>query len=290
MESVQLALFAPSAGAELGATDVMTLNITSDDAAGAPNPIDNHEFFVRQQYLDFLSREPDPAGFAAWVGVLNGCANAFNTNKDSASATCDRNLVSSSFFRSAEFELKGRSVFNFYRLSFNRLPLYAEIIPDMSSVSGATQAEVFQKKAAFANNWVQRAEFLAIYGALGNQQFVDTLMNRHGLAAVTTPDPATPDSETRVVITRADFVNRLNGGTVTRAQVVRAIADSNEVGAAEFRRAFVAMQYFGYLRRDPEEPGFTQWLTHLNANPTDFYTMVNGFVNSGEYRLRFGQQ
>jgi hypothetical protein len=115
-------------------------------------------------------------------------------------------------------------------------------------------------------------------------------MDRYGLPSVTTPDPATPDSETRVTLTRADLLGRLNGAAVTRAQVVRAVADSDQVGAAEFRRAFVAMQYFGYLRRDPEEPGMTQWLNYLNQNPTDFYTMVNGFLYSGEYRLRFGAQ
>jgi hypothetical protein len=48
------------------------------------------------------------------------------------------------------------------------------------------------------------------------------------------------------------------------------------------------MQYFGYLRRDPEPTGFNAWLAFLNANPTDFRTMVFGFVNSQEYRGRFG--
>jgi hypothetical protein len=49
------------------------------------------------------------------------------------------------------------------------------------------------------------------------------------------------------------------------------------------------MQYFGYLRRDPEPQGFADWLNHLNNNPGDFRSMVNGFLNSREYLLRFGQ-
>ncbi len=48
------------------------------------------------------------------------------------------------------------------------------------------------------------------------------------------------------------------------------------------------MQYFSYLRRDPEPTGFQAWLAYLNANPSDFRTMVGGFINSLEYRLRFG--
>ena len=66
------------------------------------------------------------------------------------------------------------------------------------------------------------------------------------------------------------------------------IVESDEVFAAQFNPAFVAMQYFGYLRRDPD-PDYNKWLTYLNAHPGDFRTMVKGFMNSVEYRLRFGQ-
>ena len=289
-ETVGLTLSNPSAGAQLGPFNTTSLIITSSDAAGQPNPVDTHAFFVRQQYLDFLSREPDAGGFGAWLGVLNNCANAFNTNPASPSAGCDRNLVSSSFFRSAEFQLKGFYVFRFYALTHGRRPQYTEIIPDMRTVTGATEAEVYQKKAAFAADWVNSPAFQTPYGSLTNQGLVDALMSKYSLASIRTPDPAAPDGDARITLTRADLVARLNAAMLTRPQLVRAIVDSDEVSAAEFRRAFVAMQYFGYLRRDPEEPGFTNWVNYLNANPSDFYTMVNGFANSGEYRLRFGGQ
>jgi hypothetical protein len=121
---------------------------------------------------------------------------------------------------------------------------------------------------------------------------VNTLMGRYSLTSITTPDPANPDGATKVTLTTADLINRLNGvgGTLTRAQVLRAIADSDQVGVAESNQGFVAMQYYGYLRRTPDTAGFNSWLNHLNANPTDFRTMVNGFMNSAEYRLRFGPQ
>jgi hypothetical protein len=48
------------------------------------------------------------------------------------------------------------------------------------------------------------------------------------------------------------------------------------------------MQYYGYLRRTPEAAGYNAWLDYLKANPSDYRTMVGGFVNSAEYRLRFG--
>ena len=85
-------------------------------------------------------------------------------------------------------------------------------------------------------------------------------------------------------------MTQLSGGTLTRAQVLRAIADSDQVTGLEFYQAFVAMQYFGYLRRAPDTAGYIDWLTYLNAHPNDSRTMVNGFMNSIEYRMRFGPQ
>jgi len=185
--------------------------------------------------------------------------------------------------------LKGFFVFRFYRVAFNRLPAYTEIVADMRGVTGRTAAEVFQKKAAFANSFAQRQEFTNAFGALSNADYVNTLLGRYGLTQITTPDPASPDGSTKVTLTSGDLTNRLNAGTLTRAQVLRAIADSDEVFNAEFNKAFVAMQYYGYLRRAPEAAGFNAWLNYLIAHPTDFRTMVNGFMNSQEYKLRFGQ-
>jgi hypothetical protein len=74
----------------------------------------------------------------------------------------------------------------------------------------------------------------------------------------------------------------------TRAQVLREVVESNEVKSKMFNDAFVLMEYFGYLRRDAEPAGLNAWLTYLNANPTDYRTMVRGFINSVEYRKRFG--
>lgn len=250
------------------------------------NPIDNTDFFVRQQYRDFLFREPEPG--QPWSAVLNGCPNQFNTDPNSPSANCDRIHVSAAFFGSAEFQLKGFFVYRFYRVAFARQPTYEEIIPDMNFVTGSTTAEVNQKRDTFSNNFAARAEFIQTYSGMTNDTYVNTLMNRYNLQQVTTPDPLNPNGTQKVVLTRADLIGRLNAGTLTRAQVLRAIADSDEVGQAEFNSAFVSMQYFGYLKRTAEPQGFADWLRTINANPADFRSMVNGFMNSLEYRSRFG--
>jgi hypothetical protein len=256
-------------GAILGAQSAATLSINDNDTAPTANPLGGDSFFVRQQYLDFLSREPDPDGFNAWVGVLNRC---IVENKPD----CDRITVSSSFFRSTEFQLKGYFVYLFYKVSLGRLPRYVEIIPDMRSVTGATAAEVQAKRDAFANTWIERSEFMTLYpNTLSDAAYVTKLLQTAGVTLTGT-------------ITRETLIADLQAGRRTRAGVLRAIVEHPSVDAQEYNQAFVAMQYFGYLRRDPEMQGYQNWLNYLRANPTDFRTMVSGFMNSAEYRLRFG--
>ena len=278
-EAVQLQLVNPS-GAMLGPQNTATLTIKDNDTTLGPNPIFTTPFFVRQQYLDFLSREPEQG--EPWSGVLNNCSDVNNN------PACDRLTVSAAFFGSPEFRLKGYYVYRFYKLAFGRLPLYGEIIPDMRSVTGPTATEVYQKKANFAQAFVQRAEFVNAYGGLAHNAYVAALMGRYSLTSINTPDPAQPDTGAQVTLTGTELTDRLNAGTLTRAQVLRAIADSEQVFTAEFNQAFVAMQYYGYLRRTPESGGYNAWLNYLNTHPGDFRTMVNGFMNSQEYRLRFG--
>jgi VCBS repeat-containing protein len=260
------------------------LTISDNDTAGGVNPIFNSVFFVRQHYLDFLSREPEEK--EPWSGVLNRCPNV---NNDSS---CDRTLVSQSFFGSPEFRLKGFFVYNFYRVAFGRMPEYQEIIPDMRRVSGATAQEVYAKRAALPLNFTQRPEFKNAYDALKDEQYVDALLNRYAVKSINTADPADPEGGGKVLLTRDDLVNRLSqtgAQGLTRARVLRAVAESDEVAAAEFNGAFVAMQYYGYLRRTPEEDGYRAWLRVINQDPNNIRIMVNGFMNSAEYRLRFGQ-
>jgi hypothetical protein len=288
-ETIELRLSDP-VGVALGARSVVRLTITDNDAPDEANPLDAHAFFVRQHYLDFLSREPEMSGITAWTNVLDNCPDPANTNADSPSARCDRNLVSSSFFRSQEFELKGYFVYRFYRVAFNRRPQYSEFIPDMRRVTGQTADEVYAKRRAFGEAWMQRKEFADMYGAMGNAGFVDALLGRYNLTAINTTDPANPDGTAMVQLTRDDLVAALDAQPqrLTRAQTVRAIVQSREVDAMEYNGAFVAMQYYGYLRRTPEQSGYEAWLQVINRGD-GYRVMVNGFMNSLEYRLRFGR-
>jgi Tol biopolymer transport system component len=230
------------------------------------NPIDDTPFFVRQHYLDFLSREPDAPGFNAWVNLLNNCPNRLND------PSCDRVTVSGSFFGSPEFQQRGAFAMRFYIAAFGRLPTYREFLRDMSALGGATSAEALANRARFPDDFVQRDAFHAIYDSLTNAAYVDRLIANAG---VSLPN-------------RNQLVADLDAGTKTRAQVLREVVDTAQFVQAAFNRTFVLAEYFGYLRRDPEAAGFNAWLNYLNANPNDFRTMVRGFVDSIEYRARFG--
>jgi plastocyanin len=284
-----------SSGATLGSPSTATVTIIDNDLVDGPNPIlqtDNPgiAFFVRQHYLDFLGREPE-AG-EPWSAILRGCADQFNVDPNSPSAACDRITVSGAFFGSPEFKDKGFYVIDFYRVAFGRLPQYSEFVTDLASLVGTTAQEVFARRAAFAGNFVQRPEFASI-AALPNSSYVMTLMagtngQNYNLTSITTPDPANPDGATKVTLTTNDLINGLNANTLTKAQVLRAIVQSDEIVNIEAVSTFVASQYYGYLRRTPDTAGFNNWVNYLTTHPSDFRTMVNGFLNSLEYRLRFG--
>jgi parallel beta-helix repeat protein len=227
------------------------------------NAIDTTEFFVRQQYLDFLGREPDPPGFIGWVNTIRNCAPN--------DASCDRVHVSEMFFRSQEFQERGYYVYRFYASALGRKPDYAEFVPDLARMGGfLTRDQLEAVKAAFANDFVMRPEFAAKYNSLSNPQFVDTLLSTAGVT----------------LSSRQSMIDGLNDATLTRAGSLRQIVESAEVSTKYFNQAFVVMEYFGYLRRDPDAL-YLNWIAVLDAT-NDPRGMVTGFVNSAEYRSRFG--
>jgi hypothetical protein len=232
--------------------------------------IDDSDFFVQQQYIDFLSRFPEADGFAAWMRVLDTC-NGDRNCLDGVGGK--RVLVSRSFFESQEFQLKGYFVYRFYKASFDRLPTYAEIVAGMRSVTGQTAAEVFQKRDAFAANFATRGDFLAAFPTnMTASEYVNKLLQTAGIT----------------VANKDQLIAELsaNNNTAGRASVLKKIAESQELYTKEYDPAFVAMQYYGYLRREPETQGYNAWLSYLRDNPGDYNTMVWGFVYSQEYRNR----
>ena len=244
-------------------TTIVTIKDNDKTSAGV-NPIDASRLFVVQHYMDFLNREPDSGGLKAWQDVLNNCPPGDDR--------CDRIHVSSGFFRSPEFQDRGYFLYRFYSASLGRKPDYAEFAKDMSRTSGfQTEAEQEANKALFADDFVTRQEFKDRFDKFTKPaDYVNALLTT---AAVNT---ANKDA----------LIAALQNGETTRAQVLRSISESPEVREKFYNQAFVVMQYFGYLRRDPDGL-YLEWIKTMNETG-DYRTMINGFMNAPEYRQRFG--
>lgn len=119
------------------------------------------------------------------------------------------------------------------------------------------------------------AAFVSAYGNLADDAYVDTLISHTGFTF-------TSGERDALVIS---LINR----TSTRAAVLRQIAEDGRFVRAKFNQAFVMMEYFGYLRRDPDDSGYQFWLNKLNQFGGNFEQaeMVKAFIISGEYRDRF---
>jgi glucose/arabinose dehydrogenase len=242
------------------------------------NPLDTPEYFVRQHYVDFLNREPDESGFNFWSDQIISCGT------DAVCIERRRVNVSAAYFLSIEFQETGGLVDSLYRTSFSRRPFYSEFVPDtqivgQSVVVGRTgwENQLETNKQAFLNAWIQRPAFVSAYGSLSDGAYVDTLISHTGVTF-------TSDE-------RNALVNSLMNHTATRAQVLRQIAEDSRFKALKFNETFVMMEYFGYLRRDPDASGFQFWLDKLNQFHGNFEQadMVKAFIVSVEYRDRFSQ-
>ena len=205
--------------------------------------------------------------------------------------------TSAAFFLSIEFQQTGFLVYRLYKASLpetaqrsRAMPRYREFIRDTQQIGQGVivgnpgwQQTLEANTVAFTNDFVYRPEFLANYPAtLSATAYVDKLNTQAGL-----------------VLTFDEYFQLTNGlmaGLETRGSVLRKIAESQKFSAAEFNRAFVLMQYFGYLRRNPDDTpntnfdGFDFWLAKLNQFNGDYRQaeMVKAFISSAEYRNRFG--
>lgn len=288
-EQLMVTLTQPD-GATLGNRASTMLTIIDNDTAASGNPLGEAHFFVRQHYRDFLNREPDAAGLAFWSNQIMAC---------STNAECieDRQInVSAAFFLSIEFQETGFLVHRFYRAAFAQSPQYLhEFLLDSRTISQGVvvnapgwQQVLADNKTAFAHEFVERPEFTIRYSLeLTPEEFGNSLNSSAG-------SPLTANALEAAI---ADFNGSpTSSDTTARASVLRRIAESEIFSQRETAPAFVLMQYFGYLQRNPSDPpdqnldGYNFWLSKLNEFGGDFHSaqMVKSFLLAGEYRHRFG--
>ena len=307
-QTFYVVLLNPTGGITLG--DPSSIAITINDRDTSPpttNPIDDPADFVTQHYADFLSRVPDAGGLAFWTNEITSCG------ADQACLQLKRINVSAAYFLSIEFQQTGYLVERIYKAAYGdangsstfggahqvAVPVvrYSEFMPDTQRIgqgvvvgqTGWEQA-LENNKQNFTAKFVQRSRFLsALPTSMTPAQFVDKLFMNAGVT------PSVSD--------RQAAINEFGSATTTadvaaRARALRDVSENSILNSQEFNRAFVLMQFFGYLRRNPNDPqdtdytGYDFWLTKLNQFNGNFVNaeMVKAFITSGEYRQRFGPQ
>lgn len=241
-----------------------------------PNPIDNATTFVRQQYLDFLGREPDQGGWNYWGAQISDCGT------DALCVHQRRIGVSGAFFVELEFQRTGYVVYRMHRAAFGSAA-NAPTLANLTFTQFMTDRPLVidgpglpQSTIDFANGFVQRSAFLVAYPlSQTNSQFVNKVFDTAGLTPFTTE--------------RQQQIEAMNNNGKTRAQVLLDVIEIAEFKTREYNRSFVLMQYFGYLRRDPDFGGYNFWLNILdNREPNNYRGMICSFLTSAEYQQRFG--
>ncbi|MDQ1707215.1 MAG: type secretion system secreted protein VgrG [Pyrinomonadaceae bacterium] len=294
-------------GGAVGSQGTATVTIADNEMVAGVNPIDTAGFFVRLHYLDFLNREPDTSGLAFWTNEITSCV--------SPQCVADKRVnVSAAFYLSIEFQQTGYLVERLYKTAYGdgtgastlgnahqiSVPVVRllEFLRDTQQIgagviigqAGATQLLETNTQTLIAE-FVARSRFnTAFPSSMTAAQFVDALNMNAGNPLSTAE--------------RNQLVTDLSTAAKTRAQVLRSVAEDSDLNSAEFNRAFVLMQYFGYMRRNPNDAqdsdytGYDFWLTKLNqfTQPGDDVLvrvqkaeMVKAFIISAEYRQRFGQ-
>ena len=271
-------------GVKLGAQSTASVTITDNDfVQSLLNPSDDAAFYVRQHYVDFLNREPDPSGLNFWINEITSCGS------DANCLAVRRVNVSAAYFLSIEFQQTGYMVYLMQKASYGNIPRYREFVGNTQEIGrgviiGAPGADALLEanKVAFIEDWVNRPEFKALYDGMNDSQFVNALFSNAGIN-----DSAAHNS----------LLAGLQGGTETRGSVLRKVTENAAFQQKELNNAFVLMQYFGYLRRNPDDApdnnldGYNFWLNKLNQFNGNYVNadMVKAFISSTEYRQRFGQ-
>jgi CSLREA domain-containing protein len=272
-------------------TDAAFSAITGGNTA---NPLDTSEYFVRQQYVDFLNREPDEAGLNFWVNNIDNCGT------DAQCREVKRIDTSAAFFLSIEFQQTGYLVFRTYQTAYGEIPntpvplRLNEFKSDSQEIGNGVvvlqpgwEQTLENNKQSFAGDFVQRARFAAAYPTtMTPAEFVDRLFAN----ASVTPS----DSDRAAAI--SEFGSATNSSDASaRARTLRRVAENSALAQKDFDSAFVLMQYFGYLRRDADATpdtnfdGYNFWLTKLDSVKGNYQQaeLVKAFLSSTEYRGRF---
>jgi hypothetical protein len=240
--------------------------------SAAANPADDSRFFINQHYRDFLGREPTERA-NKWIDELANCGS------DADCARGRRRDVSVSFVEN-EFLETWSFIYRVYKAALGRRPTLSEFNSDRLQVLNDSDVRE-NSKLAYTKAFVVRQEFLKRYGGLKSDKFLDQLISS-----------VMQTSDVNLYSERAELAGLYDGTNTGRAEIIQRLADHPAFARKESSKAFVLAQYFGYLRREPDESGYNFWHRTLDgrsgSDSSAHQAMVCAFITSAEYQSRFG--
>jgi hypothetical protein len=203
------------------------------------------------------------------------------------------------------FQDSGYFIYRLHKASFGRAPLLAEFGTEMRALASGPEATTaarspdqaarlpdqpptvqeqtfhqertfhqgptLQQAQAFITAWTNRADFKALYDDLPDPQYLDSLCANAGVSLS--------------MEERGSLLLGLHDGALTRDAVLSRVLDDESFLLRDFDAAFVLMNYFAYLWRDPDEGGYQFWLDKLDESG-DYGSVSQSFISSYEHHLK----
>lgn len=177
------------------------------------------------------------------------------------------------------------TVYRLHVASWGGPPRYSEFVPEVIAIGRGVVASSLENPelkleenlGRFVAEWVERPQFRERYDRMDDDAFVAAIMDNAGL-------PATAAE-------RARLIEELRGGNATRAETLLSLTKNQHFIAKHETRSLVLLHYFGYLRRNPEDPpdgnldGFNFWVKEVEAT-RELERLPRAFAASFEYRNR----
>ena len=103
---------------------------------------------------------------------------------------------------------------------------------------------------------------------------------------------STPNTSADLKAERSNLLSLFDGTNDGRAAILLALTSQPAMVDSQYNQSVVLLQYFGYLRRDPDETGFNFWVNSLKSkplrDPDAARSLTCAFLTSIEYQNRFG--
>ena len=181
-----------------------------------------------------------------------------------------------------QFRPWSQTVYRLHVATFGELPRYQEFVPEVELIGQNVfigfddqESKLAGNLLKFAEAWTERPKFRAAYNAVGNDRYVETLLNNAGIDLEPTE--------------RAGFVDKLNRGELSRPAVLLEIVNMKPFIEKQQARSLVLLHYFAYLRRNPDDPpdnnwkGFSYWVKQVETSG-DSSRLAEAFMASFEYK------